>query len=79
VLKKLVARAYALEGAAGTAFYAFGDRAATQALIHDFGRGLLEIGRRRPGLEDALVLEARLAFEAHCRLFDEIAPTQAPG
>lgn len=72
-LKTLVARAYALEGTTGTAFYAFGDRAATQALIHAFRQGLAEIGRREPARVDALVREAQQAFRAHCRLFEEIA------
>lgn len=74
VLRTLVARSYALGAGPGTAFYAFGDRAATQALIGDFRQGLLEIGRRQPALGDALVREARRAFEAHCLLFEEIAP-----
>jgi heme oxygenase (biliverdin-producing, ferredoxin) len=74
VLKALVARTYALGAGPGTAFYTFGDGAATQALIGDFRQGLLEIGRRQPALGDTLVREARSAFEAHCRLFEEIAP-----
>ncbi|MBL8344697.1 MAG: biliverdin-producing heme oxygenase [Rubrivivax sp.] len=74
VLKTLVARTFALEAGAGTSFYGFGDRAATQALIVDFRRGLGEIGHRQPAIVDAIVREARHAFEAHCRLFEEIAP-----
>lgn len=74
VLQALVARHYALGAGPGTAFYAFGDRAATQALVGAFRQGLHEIGRRQPSLGDALVREARRAFEAHCQLFEEIAP-----
>lgn len=74
VLRTLVARAYALETGTGTSFYAFGDGAATLALIRDFRRGLGEIGDRQPAAADRLVREARQAFEAHCRLFEELAP-----
>jgi len=74
VLKTLVARTYALEAGTGTSFYAFGDRVATQSLIRDFRLGLGEIGHRQPAIVDGLVREARRAFEAHCRLFEEIAP-----
>lgn len=78
VLRGLVARRFGLAVGSGTAFYAFGDRSATQALVVAFRHGLAEIGRRDPARVESLVREAQRAFEAHCRLFEEIEATPLP-
>ena len=57
---------------AATAFYDFGDAAQTQALIQAFRAGLGAVVVDA-ATADALVAEARLAFELHCALFDELA------
>ncbi len=77
VLKRLVASTYALETGTGTSFYDFGDRDTTQALIRDFRQGLGEIGVRDLAIEAPLVREARHAFQAHCHLFEALAPAPA--
>jgi heme oxygenase len=64
-------------GGDGVAFYAFGDRSATQDLISRFRQGLLEIERRAPSLSALLVQEAQSAFMRHQRLFEEIEAAPA--
>ena len=56
----------------GTAFYDFGDAAGTQALTAALRAGLDGVVVDDDGA-DAIVAEARLAFEWHHRLFDELA------
>ena len=56
----------------GVAFYAFGDAAQTLALTQAFRAGLDAV-RVDATTADALVGEARRAFELHCALFDELA------
>jgi len=79
ILQARVAKAFArgAESDEGTAFYGFGDRAATLRLIQAFRAGLLEIGQRAPAQVERLVREAAAAFEQHQRLFEEIAPAGA--
>ena len=60
----------------GTAFYDFGDAASTQALTLALRAGLDRVAIDEAGA-DAIVAEARLAFEWHHRLFEELA--QASG
>ena len=57
---------------AGTAFYDFGDAAQTLALTQEFRAGLGAVVVDA-ATADALVGEARLAFELHSQLFDELA------
>ena len=61
----------------GTAFYDFGDAAGTQALALAFRAGLDDVIVAEDGA-DAIVAEARLAFEWHHRLFDELADELVP-
>ena len=57
---------------AGTAFYDFGDAAQTLALTQEFRAGLGAVVVDA-ATADALVDEARRAFELHSALFDELA------
>jgi heme oxygenase len=70
VLASLVREQLALAGGAGAAFYEFGGDPA--ALREDFGAALAALPVE-PADEDAIVAEARWAFEAHLRLFEELA------
>jgi len=80
LLRKVVADSPALDGADAVAFYDFGDAEASRELTQAFRDGLAVVpadGR----LADALVDEARLAFQWHQRLFDELVtlpPTPRP-
>jgi heme oxygenase len=70
VLAPLVREQLDLAGGTGAAFYEFsGDPA---ALREDFGAALAALPVA-PADEDAIVAEARWAFEAHRRLFEELA------
>ena len=60
----------------GTAFHDFGDAASTQALTAALRAGLDDVVVDEDGA-DAIVAAARLAFECHHSLFDELA--QASG
>ena len=57
---------------AAVAFYDFGDAAQTLALTQAFRAGLNAV-RVDASTADALVAEARLAFELHSALFDDLA------
>lgn len=76
MLRRIVAASMGLpraQGAGcGTAFYDFGDAASTRALTLTFRAGLDDVVVDDEGA-DAIVAEARLAFEWHLRLFDELA------
>ena len=55
----------------GTRFYAFGDEAQVRQLRDDFRRALaLQV--LTPSESDEVVAEAVWAFEAHCRMFEQI-------
>lgn len=72
VLARLVARAYALPGTAGTGFYRFGpdaDLPARRAAL----RGALAALPLAGDESDAFVAEACWGFEQHVRLFEELA------
>ena len=72
MLRRIVANSATLDGAAGVAFYDFGDALATRELTHRFRDGL-EAAPADDRLVSALVEEARLAFQWHQHLFDELA------
>jgi len=72
ILKRIVAKIPQIPLAFGTAFYDFGDAETTQGLIRNFRAGLENI----PGGEarvDAIVAEAKQAFERHRTLFQQLA------
>ena len=72
LLKRIVAKNPQIPLGSGTAFYDFGDAGTTQGLIRDFRAGLEKI----PGNEarvDAIVAEAKQAFERHRTLFQQLA------
>lgn len=72
ILQRLVARALGMVGDAGTRFYDFGtpDRVAT--LVRGFRHGLDTL-HLEPPQADALVAEARWAFQRHVELFGQLA------
>ncbi|MFG6432050.1 heme oxygenase (biliverdin-producing) [Roseateles sp. LYH14W] len=72
VLARLVSRQFALDGQAGTAFYAFGDPAQVEALKADFRAGLDALPLTTEQA-DAFVAEACQAFRLHRQLFEELA------
>ncbi len=69
LLSGIVARSPELAGV-GTAFYDFGDAATANALADGFRAGLVAA---EVDAEDAVVEEAKRAFEWHRELFDELA------
>lgn len=71
-LRRIVAQTWGVPGRSVTAFYEFGDAAQTGASAQAFRDGL---GRVAPDAQaaNAIVAEARLAFQLHQRLFDELA------
>ena len=72
LLKRIVAKNPQIPPGLGAAFYDFGDADTTQGLIRDFRAGLEQI----PGSEaqiDAIVAEAKRAFELHRTLFQQLA------
>ncbi len=75
-LRRVVARALALEGGAGTLFYDFGDRDACLQLMQRFRAGLDAV-QAQTTQTDAIIDEAVSAFERHARLFAELAATRA--
>jgi heme oxygenase (biliverdin-producing, ferredoxin) len=70
MLRGIVARSLGLGSDAGVAFYDFGDAAAVSALARRFREGL---DAAVIDDEDAVVEEAKLAFEWHRQLFVELA------
>jgi heme oxygenase len=77
VLAALVRRRFALDGAAGTAFYRFGDEACVMAHRQALREALAALPLT--GAEaDAVVAEARWAFEQHVRLFEALAAGAMP-
>ena len=71
-LRRVVSRALALEGAAGTRFYDFGDSARVGALALRFRAALDEVGALARDA-DAIVAEAESAFVRHGQLFEQLA------
>ncbi|MEJ8851012.1 biliverdin-producing heme oxygenase [Variovorax rhizosphaerae] len=72
ILARIVRESMGLPAGEGTAFYAFGDAAATAHLRKAYRAGLAVL-RPDDATRRAIVDEARLAFELHCALFDELA------
>ena len=80
-LRKVVAKNPMLAGEAAVAFYDFGDVVAARGLAQAFRSGLaavsvvsvMSVMSADDRLADALVDEARLAFELHRQLFEELA------
>jgi heme oxygenase len=77
VLAALVRRCFALEGGAGTAFYRFGDEATVVAHRQALREALATLPLTLAEA-DAVVAEARWAFEQHVRLFEAIAAAMPP-
>ena len=78
MLRKVVAKNPMLAGEAAVAFYDFGDVVAARGLAQAFRSGLaaasvVSVMSADDRLADALVDEARLAFELHRQLFEELA------
>ena len=78
MLRKVVAKNPMLAGEAAVAFYDFGDVVAARGLAKAFRLGLaaasvVSVMSADDRLADALVEEARLAFELHRQLFEELA------
>jgi len=78
VLRRIVADSLRLDGGSGTAFYEFGSRDAVAALAQAYRAGLdsVDCGELSAA---ALVAEAKLAFQLHGMLFDELAATGPSG
>lgn len=73
VVRRVVERAYALNGDDGTRFYAFGSPADAASLALGLRRAIASIpGDAPPGPE--IVREALRAFERHAALFDALEP-----
>ena len=78
MLRSVVAKNPMLAGEAAVAFYDFGDAVATRELAQAFRSGLSAVSvvsqkSADDRLADALIEEARLAFELHRQLFEELA------
>ena len=71
MLARLVRQQFGLDGAEGTAFYAFGEPPQVEALKSDFRAGLDALALT-PQQADAFVAEACEAFRLHQQLFDEL-------
>ena len=72
LLKRIVAKIPHIPLGLGTAFYDFGDAETTQGLIRDFRVGLESIPANETRV-DAIVAEAKKAFERHRTLFQQLA------
>jgi heme oxygenase (biliverdin-producing, ferredoxin) len=72
LLRRIVRDSLALLPGAGTAFYEFGDAAATARLKKAYREGLDALAPE-PATARAIVAEAMAAFELHGQLFDELA------
>ena len=73
MLRGVLAKSAALAGETAVSFYDFGDALATRDLTQAFRAGLAAVPVDEE-LADALVEEAKLAFKAHRKLFDQLVP-----
>ena len=73
MLRGVLAKNVALAGETAVSFYDFGDALATRDLTQSFRAGLAAVPVDEK-LADALVDEAKLAFKAHRKLFDQLVP-----
>jgi len=71
-LRRIVRRALALQGAAGTCFYDFGDTSQVSRLAQGFRAALDEVGARAHDA-GAIVAEAEGAFARHGQIFEQLA------
>lgn len=72
MLSRIVAKTLHLPAGKGTAFYDFGDASETAQLTRSFRAGLQSVAVGEIGV-DAIVAEARSAFQRHRTLFEELA------
>ena len=77
MLSRIVAQSMGLPAGQGTAFYDFGDASETTQLTRAFRDGLLAVAVGDVGV-DAIVAEARSAFQRHHDLFEELADAHLP-
>lgn len=77
MLSRIVAQSMGLAAGQGTAFYDFGDAAETTQLTRAFRDGLQAVAVGALGV-DAIVTEARSAFQRHQALFEELAAAHLP-
>jgi heme oxygenase len=77
MLSRIVAQSMHLQAGQGTAFYDFGDASETTQLTRAFRDGLQAIAVAEIGV-DAIVAEARSAFQRHQALFEELAVAHLP-
>ena len=75
MLRGVLAKSVALAGDTAVSFYDFGDALATRDLTQAFRAGLAAVPVDEK-LTDALVDEAKLAFEGHRKLFDQLVPAR---
>ena len=73
VLARLVREHFGLDGADGTRFYDFGDDDRVHGLRDDLRTKLAALPLDAVQA-DEVVAEAVWAFEAHCRIFEQIRP-----
>ena len=72
ILKRIVAAAWPMANANVTRFYDFGSAADTATLLREFGHGLQTLPASSD-VQNDIVTEAKLAFQAHIDLFGELA------
>lgn len=77
MLSRIVAQSMHLSAGQGTAFYDFGDASETTQLTRAFRHGLKAVAVGDIGV-DAIVAEARSAFQRHRDLFEELAVAHLP-
>ena len=77
MLSRIVAQSMNLPAGQGTAFYDFGDASETTQLTRAFRDGLHAVAMAEIGV-DAIVAEARSAFQRHQALFEELAVAHLP-
>ena len=77
MLKAVVARSIAPEDGGGTAFYDFGSGQPTRELAQSFRSSLAAV-ILDAATSEAVVQEARLAFQMHCDLFESLAAAYLP-
>ncbi len=78
ILRRIVAGSAGLGAQDALNFYDFGDAAAARALTLAFRTGIDRLPSN-PAQEEAIVDEAKRAFEWHLQLFDELASASGAG
>lgn len=78
VLQRLVSDLYRLPGEEGTRFYQFGPPEQVQRLRESVRAWLGDV-LLTPAQADEVLDEARWAFEAHCRMFEQLDAAGPPG